>query len=81
MCRYFKTIAGVGNGAYIYHWKSKGLSKERINSIKRPDYGITPYLSYYGTKTRVKFNGSCFRQDKIMYTHCKHLHYLQINHF
>ena len=26
MYRYFKVIAGVGNGNYIYYWKSKGLS-------------------------------------------------------
>ena len=26
MYRYFKMIAGVGNGSYIYYWKSKGLS-------------------------------------------------------
>ena len=44
--RYFKVIAGVGNCRYIYYWKSKGLSDERINSIKPSDYGITPYLSY-----------------------------------
>ena len=27
--------------------------------------------SYCGTKTRVKFNGSCLKQDKIIYTHGK----------
>ena len=26
MYRYFKVITGVGNGNYIYYWKSKGLS-------------------------------------------------------
>ena len=26
--RYFKVIAGVGNGNYIYYWKSKGLYDE-----------------------------------------------------
>ena len=62
--RYFKRIAGVGNGNYIYYWKSKGLSDERINSIKTSDYGITPYLSYYDTnKIRVKFDGGCLKQD------------------
>ena len=62
--RYFKIIAGVGNGNYIYYWKSKGLSDERINSIKTSDYGITPYLSYYDTnKIRVKFDGGCLKQD------------------
>ena len=64
MQRYFKRIAGVGNGNHIYYWKSKGLSDERINSIKTSDYGITPYLSYYDTnKIRVKFDGGCLKQD------------------
>ena len=64
MQRYFKRIAGVGNGNHIYYWKSKGLSDERINSIKTSNYGITPYLIYYNTnKIRVKFDGSCLKQN------------------
>ena len=55
----FKRIAGVGGGDYIYYWKSKGLSDERINSIKTLDHSITANLDCYGTKTIVKFNGSC----------------------
>ena len=35
MRRYFKTIAGVRNSSYIYYWKSKGLSEERINSERK----------------------------------------------
>ena len=31
--RYFKSIAGAGSGNYIYFWKSKGLSDERIINI------------------------------------------------
>ena len=50
--RYFKVIPGVGNGSYIYYWKSKELSDERVNYIKTSDYGITLYLSCY--KIRVK---------------------------
>ena len=45
MHKYFKTIAGVGNGSYIYYWKSKGLSDERINSIKAPNDSITANLN------------------------------------
>ena len=59
MYRYFRRIAGVGSGNYIYYWKSKGLSDERINSITASSYKVTPQLNYYGTKTRVEFNGSC----------------------
>ena len=69
MYRYFKKIFGVGSGDYIYFWKSGGLSEESINSPVTSDYSLTPKLSYFGTETRVEFNGSCLKQDKITYTH------------
>ena len=69
MYRYFKWIAGVGSGHYIYFWKSKGLSDERINSITASNYRITPELSFYDTKARVEFNGSSLKQDKVTYNH------------
>ena len=68
---YFKRIGGVGNGNYIYYWQSKGLSDEKINSIKTPNHSITPNLDYNGTKTRVEFNGSCLKQDKVTFNHGK----------
>ena len=71
MYRYFKIIAGVGNGSYIYYWQSKGLSDERINSITASNYSVTPFLDYYGTKTRIEFSGNCLKQGKITYTHGK----------
>ena len=65
MYRYFKVITGVGNGNYIYYWKSKGLSDEKINSIKTSDCGITPYLSCYNiNKIRVGFDESCLNEDQ-----------------
>ena len=39
--RYFKWTAGVANGSYFYCWQSKGLSDERINYIRTPNYSIT----------------------------------------
>ena len=69
MCRYFKRIAVVGCGNYIYFSKSKGLSDERLYSITASDYKITPELSFYGTKTRVEFNGSSLKQDKVTLNH------------
>ena len=69
MCRYFKRIAGVGSGNYIYSWKSKGLSDEMLDSITASNCKITPELSFYGTKTKVEFNGSCLKQDKVTYNH------------
>ena len=68
MSRYFKRIAGVGSGNYIYFWKSKGLSDGRTNSIIASNYSITTELSYYGSKIRVKINGSCLKQDKATYS-------------
>ena len=44
--RYVKRIAGVDGGNYIYIWKYKGLSDERINSINASNYSITPKLWY-----------------------------------
>ena len=42
MYRYFKPIAGVGNGNYIYYWQPKGLSDERINSVTTSNYSVIP---------------------------------------
>ena len=67
--RYFRRIIGVGNGNYIYFWKSRSLSDERLNSNTASNYTITPELSFYGAKTRVEFNGSCLNQDKVTYNH------------
>ena len=45
------------------------MSDEKINSITTSNYSITPELNHYGTEIRVKFNGSCFKQDKATYSH------------
>ena len=59
------------NTDYILSWKSKGLSGESIKPPTTSDNSLTPELNYYGTKTRVKFTGSCLKQSKISYTHGK----------
>ena len=59
MYRYFKMIT---NTDYISSWKSKGLSAESIKPPTTSDNCINPALNYYGTKTRVKFTGSCLKQ-------------------
>ena len=53
--RYFRRIAGVGNGNYIYFCKSKGLCDENITGPTTSDYSFNPQLSYLGNKTRVQF--------------------------
>ena len=47
------------------------MPDEKINSIKTPNHGITPNLSYYGTKTRVEFNGSCLKQESVTFNYKK----------
>ena len=47
------------------------MSDERINYIRTPNYSFTPSLDYYGTKTRVEFNGSCLKQDDVIFNHGK----------
>ena len=69
MYRYFKRTAGVDSVNYICFWKSKGMSDERLDSITASNYKITPELSFYGTKTRVEFNGSCLKQDKVTFNY------------
>ena len=66
--KYFKVIT---NTDYISSWKSKGLSAESIKPPTTSDNSLTPALSYYGTKTRVKFTGSCLKQSKTSYNHGK----------
>ena len=61
----------ITNTDYISSWKSKGLSTESIKPPTTSDNSLTPALSHYGTKTRVKFIGSCLKQSKISYTHGK----------
>ena len=68
MYKYFKMIT---NTDYISSWKSKGLSSESFKAISASDNSLTPTLNYYGTKTRVKFTGSCLKQSKISYNHGK----------
>ena len=47
------------------------MSDEDIRSITIYNYIITPKLSYFGTKVRVKSKGSCLEEDTITYTHRK----------
>ena len=64
--RYFKVIA---NTDCVSSRKPKGLSAENITAPTTSDNSLTPALSYYGTKTRVKFTESCFKHPKVLYTH------------
>ena len=64
--RYFKFIS---NTNFISEWISKGLSSESIKPPARSNNSFAPAINNYGTKTRVRFTGSCLQQSKISYTH------------
>ena len=66
--KYFKVITDTD---YVSPWTSKGLSAESFKPPTTSDNSLTPTLSYYGTKTRVKFTGNSLKQLKISYTNGK----------
>ena len=66
--KYFKLIAITD---YISSWTSKGLSSESIKPPTTSDNSLTPAVSFYGSKTKVTFTGSCLKQPEISYTHRK----------
>ena len=49
----------------------KGLSDKKIKFITTSNHSITANLHYYGTKTRVEFNRSCLKQNKVKFKHGK----------
>ena len=68
MYRYLKRAV---SSDFILSWKSKGLPDESITPPSAHHNFLNPSLNYVVTKTRVRFSGSCLKQDKITYTHEK----------
>ena len=68
--KYFKVIANA-NTKYVSSWQSKGVSDKSIKPPATSDYKFNPEVNYYGTKTRLKFRGSCLKQDKSTFNHGK----------
>ena len=55
----------------VLSWESIGFSDETIKPPTTLDNSLAPALSYYGTKTRMKFNDCCLKQGKTAFTHGK----------
>ena len=55
----------------FYHGNLKDYQLESITTSSAPNNFLNPSLNYLDTKTRVRFSGSCLKQDKITYTHGK----------
>ena len=47
------------------------MAEEIIKPLNTSDNSLAPALSYIGYKARVKFDESCLKQDKIMFTNGK----------
>ena len=70
--RYSKINMVINDADFVLSWKSKGLSDETIKPPSTSGNSLTPALSYYhASKIRVKFTGSCLKQDKITFNHGK----------
>ena len=67
MYKYFKQI----NNDYISQWKSKELSNEIITTPSAPNNFVNPSLEYLGVKLKVRFSGSCLKQNAVTYNHGK----------
>ena len=50
------------------------MSDENITGPTTMDFGLNPQSSYFDTKTRVEFEGSCLKQHKTTYDHGKVVH-------
>ena len=71
MRKYFKLNSVVNVIDRVLSWQSKGISNESIKPPTTSDKSLNPKLSYYGTKTRVKFIGSCLKEPNFTFTHKK----------
>ena len=65
MYRYLKGLQVLVKVIIYTFGNLKVLSDEKLDSITGSNHKITPELSFYGTKTRVEFNGSCLKQGKV----------------
>ena len=68
MTKYFQLNTIVGVIDHVLSWQSKGLSNESIKPPTTSNYSLNPRLSYYGTKIRVQFTGSCLKHPKFTFT-------------
>ena len=71
MRKYFKLHLVINVIDYVLSWKSKGISNENIKPPTASNYNLNPKLSYYGTKMRLQFTGSCLKQPNFTFTHKK----------
>ena len=71
MRKFLKLNLVVGVTDYVLSWQSKELSNESIKPPTTSNNSLNLRLSYYGTKVRVQFTKSCWKQPNHIFTHKK----------
>ena len=66
--KYFQSI---GNSDHISGEKSKGFSDKSIKLPATYDNSLAFSLNRFGIRTKVKFDGTCLKQDEVNFTHKK----------
>ena len=82
MYKYFKRLSGVGSGSYIFTFIFANLKHPLVKILQLLVQVISNSIQnyvFFGTKTRIKFNGSCLKQGKITYNHEKVVNRHQIS--
>ena len=64
-----KYLKNIGETDHISERKVEAVYNKVIKSPSISDNSLAHLLSYIGTKTKVKFGGSCLKQDKHTFTH------------
>ena len=67
MRKYFKLNSVINFIDHVLSWQSKGISNESIKPPTSSNYGLSPKLSYYGTKARVQSMRSCLKQPNFTF--------------
>ena len=53
----------------ISEWESQGLSNEKFKPLHTANKSLSPKLLWYNSRIKLKFNGSCLKQeDQAAYT-------------
>ena len=63
----YRYIKKISNNNYNSAWKSKRLSHESIKPSDASDNSLAPSINDNNTKLRVRFGGSCLKQERVAY--------------
>ena len=64
----YKCFKKIADSDYISAWKPKGLPDESIKPLPATsNNNLAPQSNYISTKPRVKFDGSCLKQNKVIF--------------